>query len=169
MSSQKRRGWTDVQWLHLNNFSILRELRSPCVVRLLTMSSYVIATALQTSSSPAENCTSLRVGGQDDFFWTYTEEPHRTRRLAIIKAHPEVRKRTQHPPGYFLAYGLTLSLGPQALRSRTPYEIPRPNRCPPPNPLRLPSPAHAVLLSLLSVNSLYCRRDRQPKSLPCHT
>jgi len=26
-----------------------------------------------------------------DFFWTYTEEPHRSRRLAIIKAHPEVR------------------------------------------------------------------------------
>ncbi|EME44421.1 hypothetical protein DOTSEDRAFT_72040 [Dothistroma septosporum NZE10] len=29
---------------------------------------------------------------QDDFFWTYTEEPHRTRRQAIIKAHPEVLK-----------------------------------------------------------------------------
>lgn len=29
-----------------------------------------------------------------DFFWTYTEEPHRTRRLAIIKAHPEV---SYHP------------------------------------------------------------------------
>ncbi|KAL6829008.1 fatty acid desaturase domain-containing protein [Trichoderma sp. SZMC 28015] len=27
-----------------------------------------------------------------EFFWTYTEEPHRTRRLAIIKAHPEVLK-----------------------------------------------------------------------------
>jgi hypothetical protein len=27
---------------------------------------------------------------QKDFFWTYTEEPHRTRRQAIIKAHPEV-------------------------------------------------------------------------------
>jgi sphingolipid 4-desaturase/C4-monooxygenase len=26
----------------------------------------------------------------DQFFWTYTEEPHRSRRLAIIKAHPEV-------------------------------------------------------------------------------
>jgi len=26
----------------------------------------------------------------DIFFWTYTEEPHRTRRQAIIKAHPEV-------------------------------------------------------------------------------
>ncbi|OCK78065.1 dihydroceramide delta(4)-desaturas-like protein [Lepidopterella palustris CBS 459.81] len=29
---------------------------------------------------------------QDHFFWTYTEEPHRTRRQAIIKAHPEVTK-----------------------------------------------------------------------------
>ncbi|GAM84280.1 hypothetical protein ANO11243_022740 [Dothideomycetidae sp. 11243] len=29
---------------------------------------------------------------QDQFFWTYTEEPHRTRRQAIIKAHPEVLK-----------------------------------------------------------------------------
>lgn len=29
-----------------------------------------------------------------DFFWTYTEEPHRTRRLAIIKAHPEVSPTT---------------------------------------------------------------------------
>ncbi|KAH0565943.1 hypothetical protein GP486_000664 [Trichoglossum hirsutum] len=28
----------------------------------------------------------------DRFFWTYTEEPHRTRRQAIIKAHPEVTK-----------------------------------------------------------------------------
>lgn len=26
----------------------------------------------------------------DHFFWSYTEEPHRTRRQAIIKAHPEV-------------------------------------------------------------------------------
>ncbi|APA12332.1 hypothetical protein SS1G_10642 [Sclerotinia sclerotiorum 1980 UF-70] len=29
---------------------------------------------------------------EHDFFWTYTEEPHRSRRLAIIKAHPEVTK-----------------------------------------------------------------------------
>lgn len=28
--------------------------------------------------------------GYEHFFWTYTEEPHRTRRMAIIKAHPEV-------------------------------------------------------------------------------
>jgi sphingolipid 4-desaturase/C4-monooxygenase len=30
------------------------------------------------------------VSEHDKFFWTYTEEPHRTRRQAIIKAHPEV-------------------------------------------------------------------------------
>lgn len=45
--------------------------------------------------------------GYEHFFWTYTEEPHRTRRMAIIKAHPEVRispfhlrlvkQLTQHP------------------------------------------------------------------------
>ncbi|OJD13913.1 hypothetical protein ACJ73_09144 [Blastomyces percursus] len=29
---------------------------------------------------------------EDKFFWTYTEEPHRSRRQAIIKAHPEVTK-----------------------------------------------------------------------------
>lgn len=28
--------------------------------------------------------------GEDQFFWAYTEEPHKTRRQAIIKAHPEV-------------------------------------------------------------------------------
>lgn len=34
----------------------------------------------------------IEKGEHDHFFWTYTEEPHRTRRMAIIKAHPEVRK-----------------------------------------------------------------------------
>ncbi|KAL8850142.1 MAG: hypothetical protein Q9221_004903 [Calogaya cf. arnoldii] len=34
----------------------------------------------------------------DHFFWTYTEEPHRTRRQAIIKAHPEVTKLCGHEP-----------------------------------------------------------------------
>lgn len=47
-----------------------------------------------------------------DFFWTYTEEPHRTRRLAIIKAHPEVR----HPP-------------PPPPSSRAPARASRTQRC----------------------------------------
>src|ERR1041384_1961280 len=29
-------------------------------------------------------------GPEDKFFWTYTEEPHRTRRQAIIKAHKDI-------------------------------------------------------------------------------
>ena len=32
----------------------------------------------------------VQANDKHDFFWTYTEEPHRTRRMAIIKAHPEV-------------------------------------------------------------------------------
>ena len=35
--------------------------------------------------------TTTTEDNKHDFFWTYTEEPHRTRRMAIIKAHPEVR------------------------------------------------------------------------------
>ncbi|KAF2672782.1 sphingolipid delta4-desaturase [Microthyrium microscopicum] len=31
-------------------------------------------------------------GGYEQFFWSYTEEPHRSRRRAIIKAHPEITK-----------------------------------------------------------------------------
>ncbi|TDL19611.1 dihydroceramide delta-4-desaturase [Rickenella mellea] len=33
-----------------------------------------------------------------DFLWLMTEEPHRTRRMAIIKAHPEVTKLMGHEP-----------------------------------------------------------------------
>lgn len=49
-----------------------------------------------------------------DFFWTYTEEPHRTRRLAIIKAHPEARPLVTIP---LLLKPLTrFRTGPQAMR-----------------------------------------------------
>ncbi|KAK9456221.1 fatty acid desaturase-domain-containing protein [Dipodascopsis uninucleata] len=33
-----------------------------------------------------------------DFLWTYQEEPHRTRRIQILKAHPEVTKLCGHEP-----------------------------------------------------------------------
>lgn len=34
----------------------------------------------------------------DDFLWALNEEPHRTRRTAILKAHPEIRKLMGHEP-----------------------------------------------------------------------
>lgn len=45
---------------------------------------------------------------EHDFFWTYTEEPHRTRRQAIIKAHPEVRSGDD--PSFHLHSSLSLEL-----------------------------------------------------------
>ena len=57
-----------------------------------------VATATATVRSVSETArTSQRSldrvsvkSDHDDFFWSYTEEPHRMRRQAIIKAHPEV-------------------------------------------------------------------------------
>lgn len=48
------------------------------------------ATKADISSEKPANNTSENADGKKDFFWTYTEEPHRTRRMAIIKKHPEV-------------------------------------------------------------------------------
>ncbi|KAJ3482325.1 hypothetical protein NLG97_g7599 [Lecanicillium saksenae] len=45
----------------------------------------------EKKTTPAEVKTDAN--GPKDFFWTYTEEPHRTRRLEIIKKHPEVRNK----------------------------------------------------------------------------
>lgn len=56
----------------------------------------------------------------EDFFWTYTEEPHRTRRMAIIKAHPEVRRSPalQHcsTAGAITTAAYLICLGHQAVR-----------------------------------------------------
>ncbi|KAL2867891.1 peptidase [Aspergillus lucknowensis] len=51
----------------------------------------------RTASKPHDEEPSVRApppesSAEDHFFWTYTEEPHRSRRQAIIKAHPEVTK-----------------------------------------------------------------------------
>ncbi|KAG5995943.1 hypothetical protein E4U43_002943 [Claviceps pusilla] len=46
----------------------------------------------KTSPSPSAPEKQTTSDPKHDFFWTYTEEPHRTRRLAIIKAHPEITK-----------------------------------------------------------------------------
>jgi sphingolipid delta-4 desaturase len=53
-------------------------------------------TASKTTTKPSSPQSTLPEntcdGGHSQFFWTYTEEPHRSRRQAIIKAHPEVTK-----------------------------------------------------------------------------
>jgi sphingolipid delta-4 desaturase len=41
---------------------------------------------------PSKLPKDFKHGGYSQFLWTYTEEPHRSRRQAIIKAHPEVTK-----------------------------------------------------------------------------
>lgn len=55
------------------------------------MPSSVVTTTADSSASivPIQH----KSGSESDyFFWSYTEEPHRTRRQAIIKTHPEVTK-----------------------------------------------------------------------------
>lgn len=43
------------------------------------------------SAVPSQHSTGT-TGSNPDFYWTYQEEPHRSRRRAIIAAHPEVTK-----------------------------------------------------------------------------
>ncbi|KAL7423895.1 sphingolipid delta-4 desaturase [Cryptotrichosporon argae] len=64
------------------------------------------ATELTSSSSSEDGVGEQAVGAKSsqtpsdeqawsetqDFLWMYTEEPHRSRRVAILKTHPEVRK-----------------------------------------------------------------------------
>ncbi|KOS23268.1 Dihydroceramide delta(4)-desaturase [Escovopsis weberi] len=52
------------------------------------------STAVEVNGGPhpAEAVDQKASLANDKFFWTYTEEPHRTRRLAIIQAHPEITK-----------------------------------------------------------------------------
>ncbi|RXW16842.1 hypothetical protein EST38_g9020 [Candolleomyces aberdarensis] len=48
-----------------------------------------------------------------DFLWLMTEEPHRTRRMAIMKAHPEVTKLMGHEPltKYVVLFVVSLQVG----------------------------------------------------------
>ena len=50
-----------------------------------------LAETAPARQEPASSTTKTKTQEDyDRFFWTYTEEPHKTRRQAIIKAHPEV-------------------------------------------------------------------------------
>ncbi|WWC92236.1 uncharacterized protein L201_007190 [Kwoniella dendrophila CBS 6074] len=59
-----------------------------------------------------------------DFLWMTTEEPHRSRRMAILKAHPEVRKlmgpTLTTPPIVFLVLGIQFTAA-YLLRNSHPF------------------------------------------------
>ncbi|CAG8883700.1 unnamed protein product [Penicillium nalgiovense] len=60
-----------------------------------TSSPHLRVSAAKTSDKTQPESTRIQAPEalvDDQFFWTYTEEPHRSRRQAIIKAHPEVTK-----------------------------------------------------------------------------
>ncbi|KAG9230578.1 fatty acid desaturase-domain-containing protein [Amylocarpus encephaloides] len=60
---------------------------------------------------------------EHDFFWTYTEEPHRTRRQAIIKAHPEVTKLCGPEPltKYVVVFVVSIQVLCAYLLQNTPF------------------------------------------------
>ncbi|EAW10158.1 sphingolipid delta(4)-desaturase family protein [Aspergillus clavatus NRRL 1] len=70
----------------------------PSVVATSAPHLRVSAAKSQGEKLPSDSSSSTRIpppeqsAVEDRFFWTYTEEPHRSRRQAIIKAHPEVLK-----------------------------------------------------------------------------
>lgn len=44
----------------------------------------------------------------NDFLWMHTEEPHRSRRMAILKAHPEVKRLMGYEPlTKYVSFGVT--------------------------------------------------------------
>jgi sphingolipid delta-4 desaturase len=59
----------------------------------VTKKSERVSSSISTKTPP----TVVGQNPRDDFFWSYTEEPHRTRRQAIIKAHPEVSNDFRQP------------------------------------------------------------------------
>lgn len=129
------------------------------------MPSTIATTTVQASSKPhLPKQVSARFDG-DQFFWSYTEEPHRTRRQAIIKAHPEV---------YHFLSTTSLALanfipGNQALRARAFDEILRLSRCCIAIDLCSTLKRCTNPLSTILPYSLHRRRNSEPKSLPSHS
>ncbi|PGH22948.1 hypothetical protein AJ80_02997 [Polytolypa hystricis UAMH7299] len=65
----------------------------PSAVRARTeLESATRSKATNSVATPTRAPPPSKSSVEDQFFWTYTEEPHRSRRQAIIKAHPEVTK-----------------------------------------------------------------------------
>lgn len=100
---------------------------------------------------------------EHDFFWTYTEEPHRTRRQAIIKAHPEVP--SSMPCLRF--NGLTSSEpGHETLRAGTTHEIRRRFCRLDSNPLRISITEYTLPVMEVFPDGIRCGRDGESEFVP---
>ena len=80
------------------------------------MTSSTTATTLSAASTTRrrkDQTSKQDSSNPDHFLWTYTEEPHRTRRQAIIKAHPEITKLCGPEP--LTKYLVCLVVGLQTL------------------------------------------------------
>ena len=119
-----------------------------------------------STTSVVEELQKPLASSEDKFFWTYTEEPHRTRRQAIIKAHPEVNillVDLNGPPT-----DLTWRTGPQALRNRAADQIHRPWGRGPSNILCSMSKGYSCALITIFGDRIYRWGYRQSESLPCY-
>lgn len=104
----------------------------------------------------------------NDFFWTYTEEPHRTRRIAIIKAHPEVTYSLPRPECTLATSSMLTSPGHQALRPRASNKIRRLRCRRPPGHYGNLAPKHALLLLDVLGRCVRRGRHRQPEPVSGH-
>lgn len=98
----------------------------------------------------------------DHFFWTYTEEPHRTRRQAIIKAHPEVTRPSilrRIPPDHILIQ----PSGHQALRARTVDQIRRVWGCFPSNIMCISPTKYPLFIMAILPHRIYNWSHGEPK------
>ena len=114
--------------------------------------------------TPTTTVTSTQAqakGEQNDFFWTYTEEPHRSRRMAIIKAHPEVTLPSCSNV-YHLAYNYPS--GPQIMRSRATDEVSRRYRGTPSGTLRLSPERYTSPVLVFHPHSIHYWRNIKSES-----
>lgn len=101
----------------------------------------------------------------DDFFWSYTEEPHRTRRQAIVKTHPEVG----FPLGLQTLETSVVdftSAGYKTLRARAIDKVPRFGRGIVTNCLRRLASQHSIPLLPMAPCFVRGRGHCEPESIP---
>ena len=102
----------------------------------------------------------------DHFFWSHTEEPHRTRRQAIIKAHPEVLRFSNVLICRFRI--LMSGLGTEALRARALDQILRACSGRTTAAVRLSATRRADTFSTICIDGLHNRCYCEPESFSSH-